>query len=148
MFDYNELNVSREIKEMERDYRRSKHLLLMHGAYQHPSYRFATETVVADDLRSLLLKAHTMSNRLSVELFDSSNRRLQLQVILTLQSDDNAVAHDLQCFFDHELSVALHETLELFEAIRTERIIGCNPRLPSKYALTITARYEVEHTPA
>ena len=148
MFDYNETNVNEEIEEMAKDYRRCKHLLLMHGAYHHPSYRFATETVVSDDLRSLLLKAHTMSNRLSTELYSNSLRRLQLQVIITLRMDDEAVANELQCLFNHELSVALHETLDLFENCRTERIIGCNPNLPSKYALTVIARYAVEHTPA
>ena len=148
LFDYNETDVNEEIKEMEKDYRRCKHLLLMHGAYQHPSYRFATETVTADSLRSLLLRAHQMSNRLSTELYDNDLRRLRLQVIVTLQMEDEAVANELQCFFDHELNAALQETLELFEGCKTERIIGCNPNLPAKYALTVTARYAIEHIPA
>ena len=146
MFDYNERNVNAEIEEMAKDYRRCKHLLLMHRAYQYPSYRFATETVVSDDLRKLLLKAHTMSNRLSAELYSKDIRRLRLQIVITLKMEDEAVVNELQCFFNHELSVALHETLELFEPCRVEWLIGRNPNLPSKYALTVITRSEVEHT--
>ena len=146
MIDYNV--IGNEAVEMERKYRRNKHMLLLHGAYYHPSYRYATETTGADDLREFFCKAHEISNRFSAELYGEDKRRLCLQIVTTVKISDSNMANELKYLFSHEYQAALEELLDLFEGQKIERIIGANINAPQKYNLTICAHYEQEFAPA
>ena len=119
-----------------------KHELLLHGCYYHPSYRYVAETVSADEICDLLLKAHIASNRLAGELDEDKNLRLRLRVVLTLKIEDAVLANETRFYWEEHFEAALEELYGLYEGNRIEHIIGVNPNAPHRYNLTIVAEYE------
>ena len=140
------INTEDRIDNMKKSANKLKHILLLHDAFKHQSYRFSCESISADKLYEFLNQVHTAGIHLANEVHNAT-KRLKLTVYTTIYGDNDLAVETTHEFLKEEYKSALEDLLGYFEPYNVSYILS-TPRNkpPKRYNVTLVAEVEADRT--